>query len=177
MLTVDLQTLIGGQPLRLTGTIQNPGVDAVVRLDIQAESMPIDDALKKAMPADVRKVVDQFNPSGVVKAHATVLREPMPGPADRPEGLIAIDAEIDLSERCEITWDRLPYPIRNLKGRLEIHPDSWVFKNMRGKNGQAKITASGSVEKLGRAQAAQRRRSAQDRRRPASPETCRSAAS
>ena len=33
--------------MSLTGTIQNPGVDAVVKLDIQAEAMPIDDALKK----------------------------------------------------------------------------------------------------------------------------------
>ena len=29
------------------GTIQNPGVDAVVQLDIQADAIPIDDALKK----------------------------------------------------------------------------------------------------------------------------------
>ena len=147
MLTVDLQT-VGGQPVRLAGTIQNPGVDAVVKLDIQAEAMPIDEALKKAMPADVRKVVDQFKPQGVVKAHATVFRKPLPERPDRPEGQIEIDAEIDLTERCEITWDRLPYTIRNLKGRLEVHPDRWVFKNMEGSNGQAKIRASGSVQKL-----------------------------
>ena len=78
MLAVDLQTVKGGQPVRLTGTIKNPGVDAVVKLDIQAEAIPIDDALKNAMPPDVRKVVDQFNPSGVVKAHATVFRKPLP---------------------------------------------------------------------------------------------------
>ncbi len=50
----------------------------MVRLDIQAEAIPIDDALKKAMPPDVRKVVDQFNPSGVVKAHARLARDPLP---------------------------------------------------------------------------------------------------
>jgi len=148
MLTVDLHTLIGGQPVQLTGTIQNPGVDAVVRLDIQASAVPIDDTLKKAMPPDVRKVVDEFKPNGVVKAQASVFRKPLPRRRDRPEGLIEIDAVIDLTERCEITWNRMPYPIRDLKGRLEVHPDCWVFKNMRGSNGQAKITASGSVEKL-----------------------------
>ena len=45
-----------------------------------------------------------------------------------------------------------------------MHPDQWVFKNMHGKNGQADITASGSVEKLRRAQAEKRRRTTQDRR-------------
>ena len=89
MLTVNLETLVGGQPLHLKGTIQNPGVDAVVKLDIQADSIPIDDVLKNAMPPDVRKVVDQYNPKGVVKAHAKVFRKPMPGPSARPEGLLA----------------------------------------------------------------------------------------
>ena len=133
MVAVNLQTLKGAQPLSLTGTIQNPGVDAVVRLDIQAEAIPIDDALEGAMPPDVRKVVDQFNPSGVVKAHATVTRYPLPREHNHPEGKIAIDAKIDLTERCEVTWVGLPYPIRNLTGQLEIHPESWTFKNMRGR--------------------------------------------
>jgi hypothetical protein len=149
-MSVDLQTLVGGQPLRLAGTIQNPGVDAVVLLDIDAESLPIDDVLKQAMPADVRKVVDQFRPRGVVKAHARVDRKPETGPHARPEGRLSIDAEIDLRQECEITWDGLPYTVRNLRGRLEVHPDRWVFKNMRGKSGQAIISASGSVQKLGR---------------------------
>jgi len=148
LLTVNLQTLVGGQPVRLKGTIRNPGVDAVVDLDILAESLPIDDVLRKAMAPDVRKVVDQFHPKGVVKAHATVNREPTPGADARPEGLLAINAEIDLRAGCEITWDGLPYPIRNLSGRLVVHPDQWVFQNMRGKNGQADITANGRVQKL-----------------------------
>ena len=147
MVAVNLQTLKGAQPVSLTGTIQNPGVDAVVRLEIQADAIPIDDALKNAMPPDVRKVVDQFNPSGVVKAHAWVYAYPLPPHLNRPEGQIAIDAVIDLAERCEITWVGLPYPIRDLKGRLEIHPKSWTFNDMHGSNGLAKIWASGSVVK------------------------------
>jgi hypothetical protein len=145
-LALDLQTFsVGGLPLRLRGKIENPGVDAVVRLDMQAESVPVNTALFQALPPDVRKVVNQFRPSGTVKARAKVLREPLAG---RPEGRIAIDATVDLTERCEITWADLPYPVRNLTGRLELHPDSWVFSNMSGRNGQAVITASGWVRKL-----------------------------
>ncbi len=84
VLAVDLRTLLGGKDMHLNGTIQNPGVDAVVRLDINAESVPIDDAIKKAMRPDVRKVVDSFNPSGFVKLHATVDRTPMFGPGRSP---------------------------------------------------------------------------------------------
>ncbi len=62
--------------------------------------------------------------------------------------MIAIDADIDLTGQCEMTWVGLPYPVRNLTGRLELHPDRWIFKNIHGRNGQAEITASGSVHML-----------------------------
>ncbi|HKI19977.1 MAG TPA: hypothetical protein VKA15_18960, partial [Isosphaeraceae bacterium] len=134
LLTVDLQTHTA--PLvHVKGLIHNPGLDAVVRLDIQAESVPINDTFRKALPPDVRHVIDQFQPSGVVSGHAKVLRKPMVGPDPRDEGLIDIDAEIDLTGRCEMTWVHLPYPIRNLTGRLELHPDRWIFKNICGRNG------------------------------------------
>jgi hypothetical protein len=147
-LEVDLKSLIAGRPVRVAGTIQNPGPNAVVQLDVQAESLPVDETLKKAVRADVRKVLDQFNPSGLVKVHAKVFRRPMTGAGARKEGLVEIDADVDLGDRCEITWERLPYPIRNLKGRLHIEPDRWTFQKMCGSNGRAIISASGSVEKL-----------------------------
>ena len=46
MVAVNLRTVKDAQPLSLTGTIENPGVDAVVKLDINAAAIPIDDALK-----------------------------------------------------------------------------------------------------------------------------------
>jgi hypothetical protein len=145
-LAVDVQTInVGGRPLHIKGEIDDPGPGAVVKLDITAESVPVDRTLLDALKPDVRKVVDQFKPSGTVKAHAAVSRVPMAG---RPEGRIGIDAEIDLSERCEITWAKLPYTVRNLTGRLELHPELWVFKDVRGRNGQAEIRASGWVRKL-----------------------------
>ncbi len=145
--SVNLNSL-SGRPLQLRGTIWNPGPLAVVKLAIAAESLPVDDAIKKAMPPNVRKVVDEFKASGLVTVNANLYREPMTGADARPEGKILFNANIDMKERCEITWDRLPYPVRNLKGRLEIRPDKWTFKNVKGRNGQAEIEASGNVEKL-----------------------------
>jgi hypothetical protein len=147
LLTVDLRTLAA--PLvHVKGLIENPGLDAIVQLDIQADAVPINDKFRKALPPEVRKVIDQFQPSGLVTGHAKVLRKPMVGPDAPPEGLVAIDAEIDLTGRCEMTWAGLPYPVRHLTGKLELHPDRWIFKNIHGRNGQADITASGSVHKL-----------------------------
>src|SRR5262249_5413398 len=75
ILRVDLRTTsVGGRPLHLTGIIENPGPEAVVRLDLQADSVPIDKLLFQSLPADVRKVVDRFHPRGTVRAHAQVVR-------------------------------------------------------------------------------------------------------
>ena len=85
LFTVDLRTLTA--PLvHVKGLIQNPGLDAVVQLDIQAESVPINETFRKALPSEVRKVIDQFQPSGSVSAHASVRRKPMVGPDPRARG-------------------------------------------------------------------------------------------
>ena len=87
-----------GRPLSLSGTISNPGPDAVVQLDIKAEALPVDEPIKKAMPPHVRKVVDEFNASGQVNIRARIVRTPMRGAGARPEGKIKFDAVIDFTE-------------------------------------------------------------------------------
>ncbi|MFO0954751.1 MAG: hypothetical protein U0835_27030, partial [Isosphaeraceae bacterium] len=145
---VRLYTLVGGQPISATGTIDHPGPNAVVNLAFAGQGLPIDDALFRAMPPDVRKVVQEFQPSGSVRGTATLRRTPPEKPGDDPRGKVAVDAILDLNERCNVRWVGMPYPVNNLTGRLEIHPDLWEFKNMRGIHGQAVITGSGKVVKL-----------------------------
>jgi len=144
-----LQTLVGGQPLTAVGTIDRPGPDAVVTIDLEGKALPIDDALLNAMPPEVRAVIKQFRPTGAAGGKLTLRRRPLAPPDTDPRGKVEIDAYLDLSERCGINWEGLPYPVNNLTGRLEIHPDLWEFKDMRGGNGQAEITASGRVQKVG----------------------------
>jgi len=147
-LLVDLRGPVGDKPARLWGKVINPGPDAVVALDVTAEAVPIDEALLNALDDEVRPWVDRFKPKGVVKASAHIYREPLVGPNVDPEGLLKIDGALDLGGRCEVTWDELPYTIRNLAGIFELHPDLWIFKDLHGRNGQAVITGSGRVEKL-----------------------------
>ncbi|WP_165232614.1 AsmA family protein [Aquisphaera insulae] len=149
-LAVDLHGLVGEGPARLTGKIDNPGPDAVVELAIHAEAVPVDDALLKAMPPDVRKVVNDFKPRGSVKGDVRVRRRPMVGPDAKPEGTVLVDALLDLNPDCEITWVGLPYTVRGLTGQLELHPDRWEFRGLRGRNGQATIVGNGRVERLPR---------------------------
>ncbi len=144
---VNLKTSVNGKPLTAKGTIDNPGTRPHVQLTFQAESLPIDRTLLDALPADVSKVVKEFQPTGTVRGVARAEWVPPKDPRDDPsKGRLTIDADIDLNERCSIKWVELPYPVEDLTGRLSIHPDKWIIQNMRGINGQAVITASGAVE-------------------------------
>ena len=147
-ITLDLKTLVGNKPLTAAGTIDNPGPGAHVQLEFAGEALPIDQTLFDAIPPDIRAVVAQFQPTGTVRGKARVDRRPPADPKGDPKGIVKIDAELDLNERCAMRWSGLPYPVTNLTGHLELHPNLWKFKDLRGDNGQAVITGSGSVEKL-----------------------------
>ncbi len=144
-----MQTLVGGKPLTAKGTIDHPGLYAVANLKFQGEAVPVDKALLDAMPPEVRTVLDDFKPTGTVRGTVSVVRTPPKTPDADEIGDVRVDALIDLNERCGMVWKGMPYPINNLTGRLEIHPDLWIFEDMRGLNGQAVITGSGRVRKVG----------------------------
>ena len=149
-LTIDVSTLVGNRPLHVTGKVENPGLDAVAHLNFDAESLPIDAALFKALPPEVQGVVDSFKPTGTARGHAELERLPPLKPGDDPRGRVKIDAWIELNKGCSITWDGLQYPVMNLEGKLEIHPRHWIFKEMRGNNGQAALRAAGEVTEISR---------------------------
>ena len=153
-LTLDnVHTTVGNRPLRVDGIVDDPGPDATARLHFAVDALPVDSpAFLQALPPDVRKVVLEFAPTGTVQGVADLVREPPVNPKDDPMGRVRFDAVIDLNPGCSATWAGLRYPVRNLKGRLEIHPDLWIFEGMHGKNGQADIRVDGRVDQIRRDQ-------------------------
>lgn len=145
-ITLNARTIIGDGLVTVKGTIDNPGVDALVALDFTGEAMPVDETLMKAMPDDVRAVVDQFHPSGSVRGTAELRRRPPPKPGAPDD--ISIIMKLDLNKRCAMRWDGMPYPIQDVTGHLEIYPDHWTFERIRGRNGEAIIEADGRVDQV-----------------------------
>lgn len=140
----------GGNPLKVTGKILDPSPrKSRVFLDFEGDELLIDAALLKALPPDVRKVVEDFRPKGSVRGTAHVVRMPPATIHDDERGKVTVDANLELNDGCSIQWVGLPYRIENLTGRLELHPDFWKFTRMEGTHGQAKITGQGEVKKVG----------------------------
>ncbi|MDX2035508.1 MAG: AsmA-like C-terminal region-containing protein [Isosphaeraceae bacterium] len=139
---------IGGKRATAVGKIERPGPNPAISIVFSAEALPIDARLKEAMPDDVRKVVDSFSPAGTVRGQAVLTRTPIAAGGD-PQKAVRIDAVLDLNPGCEMTWDGMKYKVSNLTGRLEIHPDLWIIRDMLGYHGQAEIRSSGRVARLG----------------------------
>lgn len=142
-LDVDLQCLLAGEPLRARGTVTEPGPRAVVRLDFTSERMAVDEQLLRALPRDIRAVVEGFRPTGSVRGVAHLTRRPPPRPGTPDE--VVIHAELDLNEGCSMRWDGMPYLVRDMTGHLDLRPDRWTFTNLRGRNGIAEIELNGQV--------------------------------
>ena len=141
---VNLATsYVGGKPLTGIGTILNPGPGAIVDLTFTAETLPIDSTLMAALTPEIRKWVQDFNPEGSVNGRATLHREP--SPTGDPKGKVEVHSELNFNPSCAIKWKGMPYPVRDLTGHLSLHPDRWIFTNVRGKNNLAQIAASGNI--------------------------------
>ena len=141
----DMSTTVGGGTLMGWGTIDDPGPLADIRLHFAAKALPVDDKLRQALPPEVRKVLDQFHPRGSVRGTADVRRTPPKQPGGDPRKDVKIDVALDLNPGCSMVWDGLKYPVEDLEGHLEVHPDRWTFQRMKGSNGLAKIAADGEV--------------------------------
>ncbi len=150
LMKLDVHSVVGNKPIRVKGDVVNPGPDAVANLEFLIDSMPVDQTLFEALPPQVKKTVDRFKPTGTVRARANLVRKPPLNKGDDPRGRVKFDAWIDLNPGCSMLWEGLQYPVLNLTGKLQIHPNHWVFQEMSGENGQAKIRADGDVEELKR---------------------------
>jgi len=148
-----LRTIIGNRPARCWGTIDQPGDEAVVRLHFEMGALPMDETLMNALHTDVRDVIREFHPRGTLRvAEAEFVRKPPPEPG--AEEIIELTAALDLGEPDEaggfsFTWEGLPYPVHNVKGRLIIRPEGWTFEDLVGWNGRTRIEGSGWVAQRG----------------------------
>jgi hypothetical protein len=149
-----LTTVIGNREARCWGTIDDPGPDCVVSLNFEMGALPIDETLLAALSPDVREVLRQFQPRGTVRVALGHLERRPPAAPGGPEQ-VALTAKLDLGEPdgaggFAFTWEGMPYPITNVKGRLVIMPDHWEFRDLVGYNGLARIECpTGQVRQVG----------------------------
>ncbi|MBI2481148.1 MAG: hypothetical protein HYV60_21680, partial [Planctomycetia bacterium] len=137
ILEVDnIQATANGSPLRMRGTLHNPGPDVTGWLDVTVdEPLPLDDQLFKAIPGKGEQVVRSLNLLGMI---GVTLRFERPDLSYPPRKLVTIDLL-----NCSMRYDRFRYPIYNITGRLLMDDNEWTFKDLEGYNDSACVTCNG----------------------------------
>jgi len=136
-LKANLQALSNAQPVRIAAEFDNLDGQATGWLELRAEDLPIDQKLIAALPEDARAVVAALKLRGSISAYLRLHRAA--GHEAWHQHLLAV------LSRCAINFEHFPYPVREVRGTLEMDDDQWWFRGLEGVNDTARITGEGRL--------------------------------
>lgn len=128
----------GADQVTLKGQLNELSQDPGLWMQIQASQITIDRKLLDALPANPKSVITSMHPSGRFSFFAEARRQP--GPQQPLEHRVRIGLD-----HCALRYNRLPYPIYNVCGTIELNGDVWEFRNLEGNNDTATIRADGRL--------------------------------
>jgi hypothetical protein len=135
VLRLALSAQSAGREVRLNGEIQSPLVGATGWLEVKGNNLPIDEKLLAAMQERHRAVVRSLHPQGNCSFQAKLWRT-------RPDDIVHKQLCVMLSQ-CSMRCDHFPYPVYDVRGRLEMLDGQWEYSDLEGVNDSGHITGSG----------------------------------
>jgi hypothetical protein len=138
-ISVDLTGYSGAKPVFIQGTVDG-GKPAALDLHIWAQGVPLDDKLVSALEPPQRKLARSFCPSGVADIDAVIRRA-------RGEQKVSGRYLVQFHD-CSARYELFPYPVENVSGTLEIHPDYWECRDFRGKHKGALMRCRGGAARV-----------------------------
>ena len=128
-----------GQPVTILGSVKNPGPQAESRFDIHVSGLAIDRTFLAACRPEVQKTVAALNLEGIIDADLTLTKVP---PQERFQPYLSLR----LSQGT-LQYDRFPYRIQGLTGRLTYSTDRWTFEELAGVHSGSRLQAFGHYTK------------------------------
>ncbi|MGD9721663.1 MAG: AsmA-like C-terminal domain-containing protein [Pirellulales bacterium] len=142
-LKVDLVAYSGAQPVNLKGTFYDPGPQYTGNIEVWGEKIQFDETLFKAILSEKsRNTIRSLHPQGTFDFHTRLWRapnDPLPRPRIHQHLRVALN-------RCKVEYEKLPYPLDNLQGRLEMRDGQWATEShLTGTNDTGVVTISGQL--------------------------------
>jgi hypothetical protein len=131
----------GPATVRMSGWGEDYPEDSAYALRFEIENLPLDGALRSAVPPASQVVWDRFRPAGRAHVRGRAYRESGP---DRP-ARVPIDVTV---EGAELTFEGFPYPVKGLHGELGFQGDDVEVRGLRFEDQGAKMTVTGSIREL-----------------------------
>jgi hypothetical protein len=136
-ITAQLTAYAGGQPIRLSVAVTNPGPKFVGGVQAEGENIPFDEKLFSALPDNTQPVVRALNPRGTFNFVAQHWRDD-PERAE-PHAHLALTLN-----RCSLNYERFAYPLGNVRGSVEMVDGVWNFRDLEGTNDTGLVKCQGS---------------------------------
>lgn len=142
-LDINVVAYSGAQPVTLKGTFQNPGPQYTGAIEIWGEKIQFDEKLFAAViKPKSRETLRALTPRGTFDFHARLWRDP-DDPLPRPE--IHQHVKVNLN-RASFNYDKLPYPLANVQGSVEMRDGQWVTTpQLVGTNDTGVVTLTGRL--------------------------------
>ena len=136
-LTIALRSEFNDRSLKIDGRFADALGTPNGSVEIEGLGVPIDARLLSALPPSSRAELARMRPSGAFDANVKIDYVP-----NRAKPL-QVKTTIGVRDAA-IQYDLFPLPISSIGGLIQMEEGAWVFSNLSGKSGAARLRASGS---------------------------------
>ena len=137
-LTIQLTARANGQPVEIRGQVLAPLTSPRSQIFVSGRGIALDDRLVDAvLNPKTQNTIRSLQLSGTADFWLSLWQ-------DKPGEDLHRHLEAILN-RCSMKYQKFPYPISNITGRLIMRDDAWCFEELRGNHGPAQITAAGTL--------------------------------
>ncbi len=138
----DFTARAGSQVVKLSGQFQDPGLQATGWLELHSDGpIELDHNLIAAMNETGQRMMRSLKPSGQITLTRGRIEKNAPGAEPTSRWELAL-------EDCSIEYEKFPYAIHKITGRLVLENRRWEFSELRGYHGSSYITCNGTWEPL-----------------------------
>ncbi len=137
LFTAHLTVYSGNRPVRISAEVRQPLSAPFGWVEATGDGIELDAKLLGALPAKLRRVVRSLDPRGTANFYFRAWR-------DGPNGTLRRHLIADLN-RCSICYSKFPYPLNNVRGRIEMLDKRWTFSGLDGTNDTGYVTCEGEM--------------------------------
>lgn len=128
-----------GRRIALDGKLTGRGTDKFgYEFAVNVENIPIDPALRAALPERQKDLYDQFRPAGLADGIIKFSKSGQPG----VEPTFTADMSL---KQASLTSDRLPLPVTDVTAGVVFAPDQVEIKTFSGQYGDTPVSLKGPI--------------------------------
>jgi len=125
-----------GRPIDIEGQFDHPGPDSTGAVTVSTMQMPLSSRLLDALPGKSQAIVKSLEPQGTINCLVRMWRA-------TPEEKWRHQIGVELN-RISLKYQRFPYPLKEVRGRLDAVDGQWQFRELVGLNSNGYVTCGGS---------------------------------